>query len=288
MASLANAASQNAPTDVLLSGHIETHITYPNKALVEQQVAQLVAFMNSKSIDTSNYTFIDVSPHGRMSERVEQGKKNEVIAKEILKLYGIKITDVDAKSDMYKKIDFIADGPFGTLRVQFKHRNVNKNSRHNDLGVEYCKIKSGRRGLYAELGRDRSSIADVYISVDSVKRAFHWIPTHLIEDAARAIHSKYTIRVMQQLQVSFNAYSGQRRQKPYFEISKINNESQAVESQSRNSAVISDSNIGQIRYFKSKRTNEGIFKSVFYLNETFMHDWTHVLSGSGNNTSSVA
>ena len=275
--------STNVPTDVLLSGHVETNVSFSNREGVSQQCAQLISFMDNQNVDTSNYKFIDVPPTARRLERVRDGQKNEEIAKRILAEYGIGVEEVEKESDMYDKVDFIAHGPFGKLHVQFKHRNISKNSTLNDLGVEYSRIKSGRRGLYVSVGRDRSTKTgvhpDVYLSVDSAKRHFHWLPTHMIEEAAKEVHRPYIIQVAQRLEILSNGL-GDKMTRPSFEISKLDIETRAVVSTSKRSAVMEKDGIGQIRYFKPKGRNEGIFKSVFYVSEAFVgSDWTHVLKG---------
>jgi hypothetical protein len=227
--------------------------------------------------------FLDVDPGDDDLERVVKGKHNENIIKDYLRSSGIGIKDVKEKVDMYQKIDFIAFGDFGRLTVQFKSRNINKRSDKNDIGVEYCKIynKTGSRhyrgrkhqkhSLYSVIGRDRKSIADVYLCVDKKNLILHWMPNVGVERAAELLHRPYHVRIFQELVVYTN-YHGTNVE-PKWRMALIDKAGDKILQRSDKSLIIDDPLVGQIRYFRPHRKSEGIYKAVMYLNGHYTAQW---------------
>ena len=281
-------------TNSFSTSHIPTTVNLgspEHQQAIIQRVAQVVAYMNEKqsSVDLSSFSFSernDVNPSDSYNVRVRGGTANEPVIKDILRAYGLEVDDVDRNTDMYRKIDFFVKGPFGRLSVQFKHRNIKKNSTRNDLGVEYIRIKKSygrspnyrgqnrRAGLYCRLGRDRVSIADVYLCVDPVKCVLHWVPTVLIEDASRDLHTPYEVIVSENLRVFINS-RGERSWKPYFSIRGLKKDTNEIINSGPRSLCLKHDEIGEIRYFQPHVKSEGVFKAIFYMNERFMKDWEH-------------
>ena len=255
-----------APQGTLSFTNVPARTRYYSPADVEHRVASLVSLMKQNSAATqpiSNTVFHDVSPGESYDVRVQKGKENEETVKRMLRAYGIQVHDVTARTDMREKIDFYVSGSFGRLSVQFKVRNQRKNSKRNDLGVEYARIRQGRHvPLYCHQGRDRCSIADVYLCVDAVNRTFHVVPSVVIERASKRVHTQFEV------EVSNVGSNGQ------YVIRGKHRESGGLLTNDGNSLTLNDCCIGQIRYFRPHRSDEGVFKAVFYM-KVHSSVWEH-------------
>lgn len=254
-------------TDEIVFSHVNTHVIFENPKEVDDSARSLVkvlrnGFATNPVPRATLEQFIDVPPNAPHSTRVRDGIYNENVLKQILSNY-IDVKNVSKKQDMYDKTDCIASGTFGSLHCQLKNRNTNKNSDKNDLGVEYVRIYDRNGAFEIKLGRDRSSIADVYICVDAVNYVIHCIPTSLIEQCAREIHEKFNIKVSKE---KLNPTS--HTQGTFLSI--YDRASNRRIKKSIRGGYLADKNIGEIRYFKPKtyrnrNENEGVFKAVFYM-----------------------
>lgn len=273
--------------------HSFTHIPSPVDFGPEEKQNGIVTMlnamlskMNETNLTLNNVQFNDVSPTLPYNTRVSNGKVNEEIAKSILRLYGFTTVDVPRNVDMYQKIDFYLEGDFGRLGVQFKNRNCEKNSRKNDLGIEYCRVKfaSGgtktraepSRGLETHVGRDRFSIADVYLSIDAVNNILHWMPTWLIEKGAFDLHDPYEI-IVEQLPCNFHSPTGRIVVRPQWTVAYKNKDQEGIIRRDARSITLSHPDIGEIRYFRPHREREGVFKAMFYLNDNYTGQFSYQL-----------
>jgi hypothetical protein len=220
-------------------------------AFMKQNQAQL-----RKAGQKPVYEFHDVSPSDSYTERVKKGKENETIIKNLLTSYGVTVHDVTAAVDMREKIDLYVSGPFGRLSVQLKVRNQHKNSKRNDVGVEYSRIREGQSvPLYCHEGRDRCSCADIYMCVDAVHGVIHIIPSDYIETASKRLHNQFEVEVT--------------NHKNNYVIQATHRASGEPLTTDGNSLRLRDPCIGEIRYFRPHRSDEGVFKSVFYMRERY-------------------
>lgn len=270
----------------IIFGHVSSSIDWlqtEKDRILRSLDSILTTLQDERTVTLPTASFCDVSPSLPYSVRVENGKANEEIVKSILKCYnGIGVEDVDKYVDMYDKIDFNIVGDFGRLTVQFKTRNVQSNSQLRDLGIEYCRVKyadtSTRnfiKGLSTHVGRDRHSVADVYLSIDPVNRVLHWMPTFLIEEGARTIHEPYGI-IVEQVPTTFHSPTGRLIIRPQWFIASQDKDGNVIQRDNR-SLTIANPDIGEVRYFRPHKQSEGIFKAMFYMNDRFTGKYTFVL-----------
>ena len=248
-------------------GHIETHVKF-NDESVEEKTQQFIKMLNQKKVDTSDVHFEDVMANDPKPVRIHKGLINEAATREILTRYGIAHKKSSKKQDTEEKIDFFIDDL--RLSVQYKGRNINKNSLKNDLGVEYCRIKNNN-GLSVELGRDRHSIADVYICMDTQTRTWHVVPNKIIDQGCRAIHDNFVITVS----LKSMTFTGPNGSITTRDIKKINAKKKSTGEifYGRDGVMIKDNNIGEIRYFTPKKEEEGMYKSICYFNAKFTENY---------------
>lgn len=285
---MATPCSESDVPEIPCEHHMFTHVLSPvdygTEEAQENIVTQLNAMldiMRQTNVELTNTAFQDVAPDLPYMVRVNNGRQNEEIVKTILCQYGFVLEEVSQHVDMYRKIDFYVVGAFGRLSVQFKNRNVKKNSRRNDLGVEYCRVKfanprTRRGGLEVHVGRDRLSVADVYLSIDPVNKVLHWMPTFLIERGAQELHNPYQI-VVEQVPTTFHSPTGRVVIRHQWSISSRCRWQEIILQSDHRSLTLSDPNIGEIRYFRPYNDREGIFKAIFYMNDRFTGQYSYPL-----------
>lgn len=218
---------------------------------IEGQVEDLIAIMNQYA-GLHKLSLHDVSPNDSYYVRVEKGKQNEELIKNMLRAYGIRVYDVSTYTDMRDKVDFYVVTSFGRLSVQIKMRNQAKRSSKNDLGVEYARVRRGAElPLYCHRGRDRSSLADVFMCVDAVDGRIHVVPTAYIERASRQLHSQFEVQV--------------RAESDHHTIRGVHRKTGRPLSGDGNTLTLKEPGGGQIRYFRPHCADEGLFKALFYM-----------------------
>lgn len=263
--------------------HTDNLVDFGDYKQVRRNVLTLVQKLRSMGkVDLSKYKFLDSHGHLRHAKRVQIGLHNEALMRQLLhNEYGLDVIPATAKQDMCDKVDFIIKEDDYELLVQYKGRNVGPK---NDVGVEFCRVKNepphvarrtnkNRKGLRYEMGRDRSSIADVYLCNDTVNGIFHLVPNKTIDEAAKRLHDQFTVHVRES-SATYTTWDGKTATNKGYEIEASHKTKNFRRVSSRN-MCLRDDNIGEIRYFKPKPKyeNEGIFKAILYLNSKFTKDY---------------
>lgn len=275
----------------LITSHVECKVDHgsPDRvAGIRNKIRELIRHLEQNRVGVPpSLEFIDSAPNERHSGRVARGKRNEEIAKAILRLHNVEVEDVPKSVDVGEKIDFYIKGAFGRLGVQFKGRNRAKRSKRSDVGIEYSQIHHSPgqhkwriavrgKGLVCEIGRDRNSVADIYLSVDQTSMLFHWMPAADIEMGGRLIHKDVEVEIEHGVRSVTNSSGGTWRM-PYWQMKAINRTSGRVFQRGEKSLCLRNADVGEIRYFKPYNSKEGVIKSMLYLNEKFTGEFDYQL-----------